>query len=64
MWATHRLTDSREIQAFLETDRLHAAYALGDLEPGLFEDCTVKAKIKLPKMANLEFPSSNVLLLG
>lgn len=36
----HKLTDRREIQAFLETDRHYAAYALGDLEPGMFEDCT------------------------
>lgn len=40
MWTTSRLTERDQIQAFLETDRLYAAYALGDLEPGMFEDCT------------------------
>jgi RimJ/RimL family protein N-acetyltransferase len=38
MYRTHSLTDRAQIQAFLESDRLYAAYALGDLEPGLFED--------------------------
>jgi ribosomal protein S18 acetylase RimI-like enzyme len=32
-----QLTDCTEIDAVLETDRLYAAYAIGDLEPGLFE---------------------------
>ena len=31
-----QLTDKTEILGFLETDRLYAAYAIGDLEPGLF----------------------------
>jgi ribosomal protein S18 acetylase RimI-like enzyme len=34
-----RLSDKSEILAFLETDRLYAGYAIGDLEPGLFEHC-------------------------
>ena len=35
-----RLTDRTEIQAYLETDRDYAAYALGDLDEGFFEKCT------------------------
>ncbi|TMC61060.1 MAG: GNAT family N-acetyltransferase [Chloroflexi bacterium] len=34
-----RLTDRREIQAILEQDRPWAAYALGDLDDGMFERC-------------------------
>jgi ribosomal protein S18 acetylase RimI-like enzyme len=37
MWNTRKLTDRSEILAYLETDRLYASYAIGDLEPGLFE---------------------------
>jgi GNAT superfamily N-acetyltransferase len=37
MWTTTALTSRAEILEFLETDRLYAAYAIGDLEPGLFE---------------------------
>jgi ribosomal protein S18 acetylase RimI-like enzyme len=33
---TRKLTDKNEILRFLETDRLYAAYAIGDLEPALF----------------------------
>lgn len=40
MWITRELTDKSEILAYLETDRLYAAYAIGDLEPRLFEQCT------------------------
>lgn len=39
MCETKELDSRSEIGAFLETDRLYAAYALGDLEPGLFEQC-------------------------
>jgi GNAT superfamily N-acetyltransferase len=39
MYTTIALTDRSRIQAYLEADRLYAAYAIGDLEPGLFEDC-------------------------
>ncbi len=39
-YRTARLGERSEILAYLETDRLYAAYAIGDLEPGLFEDCT------------------------
>jgi ribosomal protein S18 acetylase RimI-like enzyme len=39
MWTTKRLTDKSEILGFLETDRLYAAYAIGDLEPEFFEQC-------------------------
>ena len=34
-----RLREKAAILQFLETDRLYAAYAIGDLEPGLFEKC-------------------------
>jgi len=40
MWKTSRLTDKAQILAALETDRLYAAYAIGDLEPELFAECT------------------------
>ncbi|MBC7262545.1 MAG: GNAT family N-acetyltransferase, partial [Chloroflexi bacterium] len=40
MWITRELTDKSEILAYLETDRPYAAYAIGDLETGLFEQCT------------------------
>ncbi len=36
---TKLLTDKVEIQAYLETDRDYAAYALGDLDEGFFEKC-------------------------
>ena len=37
---TKLLTDKAEIQAYLETDRDYAAYAIGDLDAGFFEKCT------------------------
>jgi ribosomal protein S18 acetylase RimI-like enzyme len=40
MWKTVELTDERRILDFLETDRLYAAYAIGDLEADLFAQCT------------------------
>jgi RimJ/RimL family protein N-acetyltransferase len=39
MWKASELTDKAQILAYLETDRLYAAYAIGDLEPGMFEQC-------------------------
>lgn len=36
MWVAHELSDKAQILSFLETDRLYAAYAIGDLEPDLF----------------------------
>ncbi len=39
MWQIRRLHEKQEILEFLERDRLYAAYAIGDLEPGLFEQC-------------------------
>lgn len=39
MWKTDKLSDRTQILAYLETDRLYTAYAIGDLDPGLFEDC-------------------------
>jgi ribosomal protein S18 acetylase RimI-like enzyme len=36
-WKTRRLTDRAEILTYLETDRLYASYAIGDLEAGMFE---------------------------
>jgi ribosomal protein S18 acetylase RimI-like enzyme len=38
-WRVRRLTDPAEIITFLERDRWYAAYAIGDLEPGFFEQC-------------------------
>jgi len=40
MWTTARLTQKREILTYLETDRLYAGYAIGDLEPGMWEQST------------------------
>lgn len=40
MWKTSQLGDKSQILAFLETDRLYAAYAIGDLEPALFAQST------------------------
>jgi len=40
MWQTGELTDKSHILAYLETDRLYAAYAIGDLEPRMFEQST------------------------
>lgn len=37
---TRQLGDKAEIQAYLETDRDYAAYALGDLDAGFFEQST------------------------
>jgi ribosomal protein S18 acetylase RimI-like enzyme len=40
MWVPLTLTNKAEIRAFLETDRAYNAYAIGDLEPVLFAECT------------------------
>lgn len=40
MWTTARLTQKTEILSYLETDRLYAGYAIGDLEPGMWEQST------------------------
>jgi ribosomal protein S18 acetylase RimI-like enzyme len=37
MWNVRRLTDPTEILAFLERDRLYAAYAIADLEAEMFK---------------------------
>ncbi|MBN1401973.1 MAG: GNAT family N-acetyltransferase [Anaerolineae bacterium] len=37
MWQTCRLDDKAEILAFLQRDPIYSAYAIGDLEPGLWE---------------------------
>ena len=39
MWTVRELTERSRILSVLETDRLYAAYFVGDLEPGMFEDC-------------------------
>ena len=39
MWQVKTLTDKKQILAFLQQDRLYAAYAIGDLEPSLFAQC-------------------------
>jgi GNAT superfamily N-acetyltransferase len=38
-WQGRRLTEKTLIERFLLTDRLYAAYAVADLEPGYFERC-------------------------
>ncbi len=38
-WRVEATRDKERIRAFLASDRLWTAYALGDLEPGLFEQC-------------------------
>jgi RimJ/RimL family protein N-acetyltransferase len=40
VWTVRELTGRSQILPVLETDRLYAAYAIGDLEPGMFEGCT------------------------
>jgi ribosomal protein S18 acetylase RimI-like enzyme len=40
VWQTGELTDKARILTYLETDRLYAAYAIGDLEPHLFAQST------------------------
>jgi ribosomal protein S18 acetylase RimI-like enzyme len=37
MWNVRRLDDPTEILTFLERDRFYAAYAIADLEPGMFQ---------------------------
>ena len=37
MWNIKKLANRSEILAYLNTDRLYAGYAVGDLEPGMFE---------------------------
>ncbi len=39
MWQVETLTNKEQILAFLQQDRLYAAYAIGDLEPSLFAQC-------------------------
>jgi len=39
-WNVKQLTDKDQILSYLETDRLFAAYAVGDLEPELFQQGT------------------------
>lgn len=40
IWKTKELTDKTQILSYLESDRLYAAYAIGDLEPELFSQCS------------------------
>ncbi|MFQ5858858.1 MAG: GNAT family N-acetyltransferase [Anaerolineae bacterium] len=39
MWQIKTLTNKEQILAFLQQDRIYAAYAIGDLEPSLFAQC-------------------------
>ncbi|MGA9350805.1 MAG: GNAT family N-acetyltransferase [Anaerolineae bacterium] len=39
MWQVRALSDKEQILAFLQQDRIYAAYAIGDLEPSLFAQC-------------------------
>lgn len=40
MWKAVELTDKPQILECLETDRFYGAYAIGDLEPEMFAQCT------------------------
>jgi ribosomal protein S18 acetylase RimI-like enzyme len=40
MWQASELGDKPQILNYLRTDPLYAAYAIGDLEPGMYEQCT------------------------
>jgi GNAT superfamily N-acetyltransferase len=40
IWKSEVTADKTKIRAYLESDRLYAAYALGDLEPDLFPQST------------------------
>jgi GNAT superfamily N-acetyltransferase len=40
MWTTRTLDDKADILSFLEADRGYAAYAIGDLDVGFYEQCT------------------------
>lgn len=53
MWKSRELTDKPRILAFLETDRFYAAYAIGDLQPGMFEQCTWAGAEKAGRLAAL-----------
>lgn len=53
MWLTEELTDKSKILTYLKTDRLYAAYAIGDLEPGMFEQCAWAGAIRVGRMAAL-----------
>lgn len=39
MWQVKTLTNKKQVLAFLQQDRIYAAYAIGDLEPSLFAQC-------------------------
>ena len=39
MWQVKPLTNKNQILAFLQQDRIYAAYAIGDLDPSLFAQC-------------------------
>jgi len=39
VWQVTPLTNKEQILAFLQQDRIYAAYAIGDLEPSLFAQC-------------------------
>jgi ribosomal protein S18 acetylase RimI-like enzyme len=53
MWKPSELTDKPRILSFLETDRFYAAYAIGDLEAGMFEQCTWTGAEKAGRLAAL-----------
>jgi ribosomal protein S18 acetylase RimI-like enzyme len=53
MWKPSKLTDKPRILAFLETDRFYAAYAIGDLETGMFEQCSWAGAEKAGRLAAL-----------
>lgn len=52
-WQVRGLADLTEIKDFLEQDRRYAAYAIGDLEPGFFENCRWFGAARAGKLRSL-----------
>jgi ribosomal protein S18 acetylase RimI-like enzyme len=53
MYKTVTLDDKSEILDYLESDHWYSAYAIGDLEPGLFEQCIWAGAEKGDRLAAL-----------
>jgi GNAT superfamily N-acetyltransferase len=63
VWQVKALSDKDEILAFLQRDRLYAAYAIGDLEPSLFAQCQWFGAEDDGKMQALRLGSGQALAL-
>ena len=63
MWQVKTLSDKKQILAFLQQDRLYAAYAIGDLEPSLFARCQWFGAENDGKMQALRLGSGQALAL-